>query len=74
MLLCTKNEDSLPSKLFWINLEEAVRDAHRRFNSTSQTTQIGSSATTALTEVEGDVYFVRILIQPEIEGERYKYP
>lgn len=60
--------------LFRINFEEAVRDAHRRFNSTSQTTQIGSSARTTLTKVEGAVYFVRILIQPEIEGERYKYP
>lgn len=60
--------------LFWINLEDAVQDAQRRFNSTSQTTQIVYSATTALTEVEGAVYFARILIQPEIEGERYKYP
>lgn len=51
-----------------------MRDAQRRFNSTSQTTQIVSGATAALTEVEGAVYFVRILIQPEIEGERYKYP
>lgn len=46
-----------------------MRDALRRFNSTSQTTQIVSSATAAPTEVEGAVYFVRILIQPEIERE-----
>lgn len=69
------NKDSFClQKLFWINLEDAVRAAQRCFNSTSQTTQIVSSATTALTEVEGAVYFVRILIQPEIEGECYKYP